>query len=409
MGVCLAKTKHLTVIDEDVFIDVYENRTPTDAILKAMMSPSLDEVPTPQKAQVNGKTTRAVQYGFEDKLMRYIGDFDYTSLLTPFEVGFICKKGLKPDTANLDDFFITVDDDFFLVGVFDGHGPCGQDVACTAQNFLSSSMVAEQIRQAPESGFVQCFLDCQRFLEHTYTADRRQLDCSISGTTATLVMLMRQRILLAYVGDSRAILVHDGCSAKPCIESSRHQGTDSPDVYQRLPNTPRSPWMSDPILKSQSLGHNLVRSASTALTPPHIPSLPGELDRIEAFNGEIRRLPDEKFDRVFSKGTDYPGISLTRTLGNRLAQNCGVTCTPSVVIRDIYDNDTCLLVCSDGIWEVLSEDEAAAIINKHSDPQVAAKMLATAAWKKWMDKEQGYSDDMTVVVVRLDRFKASGK
>ncbi|PHJ21962.1 protein phosphatase, partial [Cystoisospora suis] len=50
--------------------------------------------------------------------------------------GFACKKGLKPESPNQDDFSLMRGEDFAIFGVFDGHGPSGHDVSAYVHRML---------------------------------------------------------------------------------------------------------------------------------------------------------------------------------------------------------------------------------------------------------------------------------
>lgn len=56
--------------------------------------------------------------------------------LASLGIGHACRKGLKPESPNQDDFFIFELDSFGLYGVFDGHGPFGHDIS----NFVQSNL-----------------------------------------------------------------------------------------------------------------------------------------------------------------------------------------------------------------------------------------------------------------------------
>jgi serine/threonine protein phosphatase PrpC len=51
-------------------------------------------------------------------------------------IGYLCKKGLKDDTPNQDDFSILIDGDTKIFGVFDGHGTNGHKVSHFVHTFL---------------------------------------------------------------------------------------------------------------------------------------------------------------------------------------------------------------------------------------------------------------------------------
>ena len=45
-------------------------------------------------------------------------------------------------------------------------------------------------------------------------------------------------------------------------------------------------------------------------------------------------------------------LAMTRALGHKLLGEYGVIATPSVAIRTLQPEDVCLILASDGIWEV---------------------------------------------------------
>jgi len=44
-------------------------------------------------------------------------------------ISIVCKKGLKPESPNQDDFSILIDGPSFILGVYDGHGMHGHHVS----------------------------------------------------------------------------------------------------------------------------------------------------------------------------------------------------------------------------------------------------------------------------------------
>ena len=93
-----------------------------------------------------------------------------------------------------------------------------------------------------------------------------------------------------------------------------------------------------------------------------------------------------------------------------------VTHRPDVQVRTIGKGDRYLILASDGLWDELTEQEAAEIAFRAKDPQEAAKKLVEAALehaareqripgKDLLDiplgKRRVFHDDITVVVVPL--------
>jgi len=61
-----------------------------------------------------------------------------------------------------------------------------------------------------------------------------------------------------------------------------------------------------------------------------------------------------------------------------------------------------VLLCSDGVWEFVSSQEAVEIVGKHpaSEVQVAVDELALEARSRWL-KEEGMVDDITAICLWL--------
>ncbi len=123
-------------------------------------------------------------------------------------IRYACKKGLKPESPNQDDFFVLqVDGTIGLYGVFDGHGPCGHDISHFAHQLLPALFLRDATREtdpkeALRKAFVRTHAQAQKAQE------RNIFDCSLSGTTGTVVYLQESEstLYVAHVGDSRCVM-----------------------------------------------------------------------------------------------------------------------------------------------------------------------------------------------------------
>lgn len=129
--------------------------------------------------------------------------------------------------------------------------------------------------------------------------------------------------------------------------------------------------------------------------------------------------------RVYVRGHSYPGLNMSRAMGDLIAYyRAGVIPTPDTrrkqVVRDPersspsglsyvsnnfswHPGDPFLLVCSDGVWEFISSDEAVSLVSmiltSSSQAQEAAEFLAKKACRRWLDQGGGVViDDITVIV-----------
>jgi len=303
-----------------------------------------------RRLAICGSASIGWQKGFADK--RTLTEKPGEETLADFKVGLSCKKGLKPESPNQDDFCILCADDTRVYGVFDGHGPCGHDVS----NFVQLSLLRDfaqhpQFQDDPEKALGMAFAQAQSHCVRCQSEGR--LDCSLSGTTATLALLRRDVLYVAHVGDSRAVLA-----------KASFGGFQSED-----------------------------------LTHDHKPTCEGEQRRIEAAGGEVRRLDGDIPYRVFLPGKMYPGLAMTRALGDTVGTIAGVTSVPEVSAFKVKNNWRFMLLCSDGVWEFMTSQEAVDVVSKFSasDAQKAAETLAAEAWTRWIQEEGNVVDDITVI------------
>ena len=135
------------------------------------------------------------------------------------------------------------------------------------------------------------------------------------------------------------------------------------------------------------------------------PDDPEESKRIIENGGEISQFEEdgEKSGpfRVWKKGEEYPGIAMSRSIGDLIASTLGVIPEPKF-IEDKVDKDTkFIVIASDGVWEFLDNKAVTNIVmpfyNKN-DPDGACKALIKES-TEWWNKEDIVVDDITVIVV----------
>mmetsp|Transcript_5289 Transcript_5289/g.5256 ORF Transcript_5289/g.5256 Transcript_5289/m.5256 type:complete len:186 (+) Transcript_5289:301-858(+) len=183
----------------------------------------------------------------------------------------------------------------------------------------------------------EVFSQCNQSLINTCNYQDTKFDCEYSGTTATLVHYREHKLFIAHVGDSRAVIARRKGSSLIPIE----------------------------------------------LTPDHKPENLNEKERIEKSGGEVRKQSREHPFRVYVKGKDYPGLGMSRAIGDTSAQSIGVSCEPEFSEYKLDEEDEFVLVCSDGIWEFISNQEAVDLIDANSKSiKKAPEKLAELAWNR---------------------------
>lgn len=192
-----------------------------------------------------------------------------------------------------------------------------------------------------------------------------RVDARVSGTTATVVLVMSdQRMLVAHVGDSRAVL------------GVRRRGE----------------------------GH---RWRCQDLTRDHKPDLPDERARIELCGAQVVTVgnPPNSTCRVYSAQQAWPSINMSRSLGDLHAHSQGLSPEAEAnFFESLWDpacEDAVLIVGSDGIWDVIDGETSVSIVTSSAqqgaDPAVA---IVQEAYQRWGRRglQGNYSDDISAVV-----------
>lgn len=175
-----------------------------------------------------------------------------------------------------------------------------------------------------------------------------------AGTTCIVCLVDAEDIHVAYVGDSRAILV-------------TMNGDDDDDGNKG--------------------GVHPITESTTV-------QMPSERQRIQQGEGSI-----------FNGNVFYGpvGVAMTRALGDGVMLRAGVVPTPLVKTFKRPRFPAKLVLATDGVWDVLSNEEAAQIVGRIDSAHEAAEELARAAELKWIGdgwlKDESKVDDITCIVL----------
>lgn len=264
---------------------------------------------------------------------------------------------------------------FNIFGVLDGHGSDGHFVSQFFKNYFINKMseyveylsliaqieTAEDIYINLKSGGFSNIIDLYTNADNELLT-QNSFDCSLAGTTCDLIFQFNSHLICFNVGDSRSILIED----------------------------------------SGNFTNQIIRP----LSRDHKPNLPDEYKRIQECGGTVERIKDYFGNelgpyRVFKAGTSFPGLAMSRSLGDFQAKECGVISTPEVVEYEKNINTKFLVVCSDGVWEYMSNEIVRDIGNKYYpnlDVQGFCNELITTSINLW--GQQGMArDDITAVAV----------
>ncbi|CAJ2640871.1 protein phosphatase 2C 37-like [Trifolium pratense] len=201
---------------------------------------------------------------------------------------------------------------FHYFGVFDGHG-CSH-VATMCKERLHE-IVKEEINESQENfewnstmqqGFARMDDEVQRWNSSSQTVTCRcELQtphCDAVGSTAVVAVVTPDKIIVSNCGDSRAVLCRNGVAI---------------------------PLSSD-----------------------HKPDRPDELLRVQAAGGRV----------IYWDGPRVLGVlAMSRAIGDNYLKPYVIS-EPEVTVTERKDEDECLILASDGLWDVVSNDTACGVV-----------------------------------------------
>ena len=271
--------------------------------------------------------------------------------------------------VNQDSFLVLQNEynlkDFNIFSVMDGHGVNGHLVSRFTTKYFTSFFKKNKKMNNSCANEEQIYYRLKKndyeILKRVYRHAERDLektgdiDANFSGTTCVMVFQIGEKIICANVGDSRAIMV----KGDKAIPLSIDQKPDDPE----------------------------------------------ESKRIKENGGEISQYEEdgEKSGpfRVWQKGEVYPGIAMSRSIGDFIASKLGVIPEPKFLEEKIDKDTKFIVVASDGIWEFLDNDTVRKMVMpfyEKNDPNGACKELIKKSTEFW-NQEDIVVDDITVVVV----------
>eukprot|EP00600_Ochromonadales_sp_CCMP1393_P006191 CAMPEP_0174958214 /NCGR_PEP_ID=MMETSP0004_2-20121128/2501_1 /TAXON_ID=420556 /ORGANISM="Ochromonas sp., Strain CCMP1393" /LENGTH=1206 /DNA_ID=CAMNT_0016206405 /DNA_START=132 /DNA_END=3749 /DNA_ORIENTATION=- len=312
--------------------------------------------------------------------------------------GWVSQRGYYPDALNKDNqdsYYVSPNFGSSGVGeqalfcVFDGHGRDGHFCARYARDHLPVQLLSalERVTAAPsmKSAAVKEALIAAHVRTNSAMHAERNFDDSLSGTTSVSILLRGRTMFISNVGDSRAVLIsttEDGrLVAKPL---SNDQTPYRKDERERCKKTGARILSMDQIEGIEPIHENW-----------------GDLNLGEDI--------DEEGDppRIWSPHGDYPGSAFTRSLGDRVAEECGVFAEPEIVEKEIKSYDKYLVIASDGVFEFLTNQMVATELSRHTDPVEACRAIVNKAYHLWLQYEVR-TDDITIIALYLDSIEETG-
>uniref|UniRef100_A0A7N0U3A4 protein-serine/threonine phosphatase n=1 Tax=Kalanchoe fedtschenkoi TaxID=63787 RepID=A0A7N0U3A4_KALFE len=240
--------------------------------------------------------------------------------------------------------------DLHYFGVFDGHG-CSH-VAMRCRERMHAVLKAEiESRPDPTSP-----IDWRALMERSFArmdkevielnktllrsdcrCELRTPECDAVGSTAVVAVVSRDKIIVANCGDSRAVLCRGG--------------------------------------------------KAVALSSDHKPDRPDELHRIESAGGRV----------IYWDGPRVLGVlAMSRAIGDNYLKPY-VICEPEITITDRAPEDECLILASDGLWDVVSNGTACGVAKMC----LSGKGLPESPWAEGGEGDDKACADTSMLLTKL--------
>jgi len=250
-----------------------------------------------------------------------------------------------------------------LVGICDGHGKHGHDVAQFVADNLPTLLfdtMKEEFRRGLNT--VEAVLQ-ESIRNICKKVDKSDIDTELSGCTLLICFIFENYLYTCHLGDSRAVLARDND------------------------------------------GH----LAASPLSIDHIPE--NDRQRIESFGGLVStNLIEGKptkpmlVGQLSGKEGGHFSIETSRAIGDKVARKFGLSHKPDITKKRLDGDDMFIILASDGIFAKMNNIQAVQIVfnglkQKNSLDKVATGLCAKAQ-KLWRETEDRI-DDISCVIALL--------
>ena len=297
--------------------------------------------PTPPKTKENTITIK-------DIISKKVSKIDSCTLAGYTSSG---EKKINQDNFFIEKNFLDEKNQFFI-GVCDGHGEQGHLISSYISKCLPNFLA-----DTSDKNIISSFNSLNQNI-----VQNSKIDCSLSGSTCTSIILNQEKIISINLGDSRTVLARS--------ENGKYIAIN--------------------------------------LSTDHKPNIKEEKKRILLNGGRIKPFYDEmtkKFlgpDRIWLREDDLPGLAMTRSFGDTIAHSVGVISEPEIKRYEFNGNEKFIVLASDGIWEYITSEECVNIIKdfyeNNMDAIGAIHCIMNEAFNRWKKYDE-IIDDITIIVI----------
>ena len=353
-----------------------EKKNSSDKTLSLYIDRELDE----EEEEKNNK--------LNEKLIKIDIIYKNENCVSATQKGFLAKKNIEKE--NNQDCSLIIENvcgikNYNIYSVMDGHGSNGHLVS----NFIKDNIIKyfndisfyfKKIKPKEKTSIIypenildliykklkkndyQKIKDFYKEVDELLSSIEVHFDSNFSGSTCIIIFQIGNKIISSNVGDSRALLIKEN---KEIIELSHDQKPDNEN----------------------------------------------EKKRIEEMGGIVSQCNDLYDDgkeggpfRIWMKGCDYPGIAMSRSIGDKIAHSVGVINEPEIIEFNLDELSKFIILGSDGVFQHLNNNEINDIIfeEKEKIGENICKKIINKAINKFIENDEYVVDDITISFISIN-------
>ena len=268
---------------------------------------------------------------------------------------------------------------FNIFAIFDGHGFNGNIISeYLKENLINKIGQHPQIKSLKNLEYIysQFVKDNYKIireiffeLDNELLNNEKLIDINLSGSTCILLIQIGDNIISANIGDSKAILVYEDINVSNCA-----------DEYNKYKSIKLSrdctPYIETEKMRIIMNGGNVIQLKNS----------------INQENGPLR---------IYLKGDNIPGLSITRSFGDRIGKKIGMISNPVINEYTLNKSVKFIIIASSGVWNFIKEKEILNFGIKYyliNDPDNFCNIIANKASELWK-QNTGNIDDITIIVI----------
>jgi len=323
-----------------------------------------------------------------EKLIKIDIVYKNDNCISATQKGFLAKKNIEKE--NNQDCPLIIENacgikNYNIYSIMDGHGSNGHLVS----NFIKDNIIKyfnditfyfKKIKPKEKTSIIypenildlilkklmkneyQKIKDFYKEVDEMLSSKEVLFDSNFSGSTCIIIFQVGTNLISCNVGDSRALLIKEN---KEIIELSHDQKPDNEN----------------------------------------------EKKRIEEMGGIVSQCNDLYDDgkeggpfRIWMKGCDYPGIAMSRSIGDKIAHSIGVINEPEIIQFNLDGLSKLIILGSDGVFQHLNNNEISDIIFEEKEiiGENICKKIINKAINKFIDNDEYVVDDITISLVSIN-------